>query len=86
MLADKAKRRTSPRRKLKDFSVLIAARRHAGAIIASYFCYYRGVMAIDQRNQLLREAAGTFWPDLPASMQAAALAAELSGYASVNVD
>jgi hypothetical protein len=39
-------------------------------------------MAIDRRNQLLREAAGKFWPDLPVSMQAAALAAELSGYAS----
>ena len=37
-------------------------------------------MAIDQRNQLLRQAADKFWPDLP--MQAAALASELAGYAS----
>ena len=39
-------------------------------------------MAIDQRNQLLRQAAGKFWPDLPMSMQAAALASELAGYAT----
>ena len=43
-------------------------------------------MAIDQRNQLFRQDADKFWPNLPVSMQAAALAIEISGYARCDVD
>ena len=38
-------------------------------------------MGINERNEILRAAAGKFLPDLPVSVQAAGLAVELGRYA-----